>query len=71
MVDRISSLLANVESSDFGLVQKPFLWPIAFPDVLRGGDPNAGFDIVLANPPYVRQEKLDAEDQNSYEGGLP
>ena len=71
LVDRISSLLANVESSDFGLVQKPFLWPIAFPDVLRGGDPNAGFDIVLANPPYVRQEKLDAEDQNSYGETFP
>ena len=71
LVDRISSLLANVESSDFGLVQKPFLWPIAFPDVLRGGDPNAGFDIVLANPPYVRQEKLDAEDQHSYGETFP
>ena len=71
LVDRIRSLLANVESRDFNLVQKPFLWPIAFPDVLRGGDPNAGFDIVLANPPYVRQEKLDAEDQNSYEEAFP
>ena len=71
LVDRISSLLANVESSDFALVQKPFLWPIAFPEVLREGDANAGFDIVLANPPYVRQEKLDAEDQNSYEEAFP
>ena len=71
LVDRISALLANVESSDFALVQKPFLWPIAFPEVLREGDPNAGFDIVLANPPYVRQEKLDAEDQKSYEEAFP
>ena len=71
LVDRISSLLANVESSDFALVQKPFLWPIAFPEVLREGDPNAGFDIVLANPPYVRQEKLDAEDQESYKEAFP
>ena len=72
LVDRISSLLANVESSDFTLVQKPFLWPIAFPNILREGDPNAaGFDIVLANPPYVRQENLDAEDQKAYKEAFP
>ena len=71
LVDRARSLLANIDSSDFALVQKPFLWPIAFPDVLREGDPNAGFDVVLANPPYVRQEKLDAEDQRSYEDAFP
>ena len=47
-------------------MQKPFLWPIAFPEVLREGDLNAGFDIVLANPPYVRMEKLDNEDEQSY-----
>jgi adenine-specific DNA-methyltransferase len=43
--------------------QKPFLWPVNFHEVLEAG----GFDIVLANPPYVRQEKLDAIDQISYE----
>ena len=67
LIDRIGSLLDNVESTDFALVQKPFLWPIAFPEVLREGDSNAGFDIVLANPPYVKHEELDAEDQRSYE----
>ena len=71
LIERIRSLLENVESTDFALVQKPFLWPIAFPEVLREGDPNAGFDIVLANPPYVRQERLDAEDQKSYEEAFP
>ena len=71
LVDRISSLVAKVESSDFALVQKPFLWPTAFPEILRESEPNAGFDIVLANPPYVRQEKLDAEDQKSYQEAFP
>ena len=72
LVDRISSLLTNVESSDFALVQKPFLWPVAFPEILRGGEPNAaGFDIVLANPPYVRMEKIDNEDENSYKEAFP
>ena len=71
LIERIRSLLNDVESTDFALVQKPFLWPIAFPEVLREGDPNAGFDIVLANPPYVRQEKLDPEDQMSYGEAFP
>ena len=71
LVDRARSLLAKVDSRDFALVQKPFLWPIAFPDVLREGDPNSGFDIVLANLPYVRQENLDAEDQRSYGEAFP
>ena len=52
-VDRLQSLLDSVEESDFALVQKPFLWPLAFPEVLREGDGHSGFDIVLANPPYL------------------
>ena len=71
LIDRMRSLLENMESTDFALVQKPFLWPVAFPEVLRESDPNAGFDIVLANPPYVKHEKLDAEDQNSYAEAFP
>ena len=51
LVERVRFLLDNVESNDFALVQKPFLWPIAFPEVLREGDSKAGFDVVLANPP--------------------
>ncbi len=71
LIDRIRSLLEGVESTDFSLVQKPFLWPIAFPEVLREGDPKAGFDIVIANPPYVRMEKLDNEDELSYGEAFP
>ena len=68
---RLRNLLVNVESTDFAMAQKPFLWPIAFPEVLREGDANAGFDIVLANPPYVRMEKLDNEDELSYGEAFP
>ena len=70
-VDRTRSLLHGVESTDFALTQKPFLWPVAFPDVLRQGDPNAGFDIVLANPPYVRMERIDNEDELFYGEAFP
>ena len=70
-VTRLTSLLDDIAGRDFVLVQKPFLWSIAFPEVLREGDTNAGFDIVLANPPYVRMEKLDNEDELSYGEAFP
>lgn len=38
---------------------KPFLWPVLFHEAFQEG----GFDLVLANPPYVRQELISAEDQ--------
>lgn len=33
---------------------KPFNWEEEFPDVFGDG----GFDVVIGNPPYVRQEKI-------------
>lgn len=60
-VAQLEDLLTKLGQEKF--YQKPFLWPVAFPEVFQG----EGFNIVLANPPYVRQEKLDAEDQKSYE----
>ncbi len=72
LIHRMRSLLSDMEDKDFALVQKPFLWPIAFPEVLREGRPQGpGFDIVLANPPYVRMEKLDNEDELSYGEAFP
>ncbi len=34
----------------------PFVWDIAFVEIFEGD--KAGFDIVLGNPPYVRQEMI-------------
>ena len=70
--ERSHERLAKLESTFEGLepeapYQKPFLWPVAFSEVFRHG----GFDIVLANPPYVRQERLAAEDQDVYEEVFP
>lgn len=47
--------------------KKPLLWPVEFPEVFEKG----GFHIVVANPPYVRQESLDPFDQRSYEAAFP
>jgi len=35
-------------------IQIPFLWDFDFADVMASG----GFDVVIANPPYVRQENI-------------
>ncbi len=36
-----------------------FLWEVMFPEVFFADDTDqTGFDIVIANPPYVRQEKI-------------
>jgi hypothetical protein len=34
----------------------PFVWDIAFVEIFEGG--SGGFDIVIGNPPYVRQERI-------------
>lgn len=34
----------------------PFVWDIAFVEIFEGE--KEGFDIVIGNPPYVRQEKI-------------
>jgi type I restriction-modification system DNA methylase subunit len=46
-----------VDSADFD--PHPFDWQAQFPDILNG-TADAGFDIVLGNPPYVRMEFLKA-----------
>ena len=40
----------NCESRPF------FVWEIEFSEIFKGENP--GFDIVIGNPPYVRQEKI-------------
>ncbi|MCB8751199.1 Eco57I restriction-modification methylase domain-containing protein [Planktothrix agardhii] len=44
-----NSIVADPEFSD-----KPFNWETEFPEVFATG----GFDVVIGNPPYVRQELL-------------
>ncbi|HEU5377223.1 MAG TPA: DNA methyltransferase [Ktedonobacteraceae bacterium] len=54
----------------------PFVWDIAFPEILVEG--GQGFDIVLGNPPYLRQENIHTpylknysrEDNKAYKAKL-
>ncbi|MCA3446368.1 MAG: N-6 DNA methylase [Rhodobacter sp.] len=41
-----------IEDSNFAYLNHAFTWETAFPHVFAEG----GFDVVLGNPPYVRQE---------------
>lgn len=43
-----------IEDSNFAYLSHGFRWADAFPDIFAEG----GFDVVLGNPPYVRQELL-------------
>lgn len=43
-----------IEDSSFAYREHGFVWKEAFPEVFAEG----GFDVVLGNPPYVRQELL-------------
>ena len=71
-----------------GLKDVPFVWDIAFVEVftptatlpLAGAGRGGGFDIVIGNPPYVRQERIrdprqahdevTAEDKKAYKAKL-
>ncbi|MCZ4271495.1 N-6 DNA methylase [Maritalea porphyrae] len=43
-----------IEDSNFAHLSHGFSWQTAFPEIFAAG----GFDVVLGNPPYVRQELL-------------
>ena len=44
--------LFNLESN------KPFEWRFAFPEVLDSSGDFVGFDLIIGNPPYIRQEAI-------------
>jgi len=43
-----------IEESNYAYMDHAFNWRDAFPKVFKDG----GFDVVLGNPPYVRQERI-------------
>ena len=54
--------LANAPTS-------PFVWDIAFVEIFS--DDKRGFDIVIGNPPYVRQENIADPKLPREEGAIP
>jgi hypothetical protein len=53
--ERLKELLETLKS---GELRNKFFWEIDFAEVFADG----GFDVVIANPPYVRQEKIAPQD---------
>jgi methylase of polypeptide subunit release factors len=55
-IEQLEEELRELEEQKRNLkIERPFLWNIEFPEIFfdRGG-----FDIIIGNPPYVRQEKI-------------
>lgn len=48
--------------SDRSVAENAFVWEEEFPEVFAQG----GFDVVIGNPPYVRQEMLALEAKNHF-----
>lgn len=51
-----AKVLVCVQDKIRGSSSVPFVWDIAFAEIFSGD--KHGFDIVIGNPPYVRQEKI-------------
>ena len=70
--------LANIKKELNKPEKKPFVWEIDFAEIFSSN--KQGFDIVIGNPPYVRQEKISPpnklknevtlEDRNEYKSKL-
>ena len=57
--EKLPNLSHRIITGD-SVKSKSLDWADAFPDVFAGTNP--GFDIIIGNPPYVRQEDLDEKE---------
>ena len=53
---------------DAGVPQDVVDWRVEFAEVFAA---RGGFDVVVANPPYVRMEKLNKDDETKYKESFP
>ncbi len=59
------------EARALGARERFFHWEIGFPNVWRrlaGAEPEGGFDAIIGNPPYVRQELLGEDIKRALKG---
>ncbi len=55
-IDQIETEIADIENN--ALYRGSFEWRFEFPEVLNEKGEFVGFDAVIGNPPYIRQEEL-------------
>ncbi|AMK15261.1 Eco57I restriction-modification methylase domain-containing protein [Methanobrevibacter olleyae] len=51
-----AKLIDDIKQYEHAEAKPFFIWELEFSEVFKGENP--GFDIVIGNPPYVRQEKI-------------
>jgi len=57
--NEIDKLTAEIEDIESGrLYENALEWRFEFPEVLNDDGDFVGFDIVIGNPPYIRQEEI-------------
>ena len=63
--NEIAKLTAEIEHIESGKIYENALeWRFEFPEVLSDSGDFVGFDVVIGNPPYIRQEEI--KDQKPY-----
>jgi adenine-specific DNA-methyltransferase len=61
----IASLETEIEDVRSNKIyENAFEWRFEFPEVLNGEGDFVGFDVVIGNPPYIRQEEI--KNQKNY-----
>ncbi|MBD2149543.1 class I SAM-dependent DNA methyltransferase [Pseudanabaena sp. FACHB-1277] len=55
-IDKLSAEIEDIESGR--LYENALEWRFEFPEVLNKDGDFVGFDIVIGNPPYIRQEEI-------------
>jgi hypothetical protein len=55
-IDKLTAEIADIESGR--LYDNALEWRFEFPEVLNDDGDFVGFDVVIGNPPYIRQEEI-------------
>ena len=55
-VEQITAKIEDIKSNK--IYENAFEWRFEFPEVLNNDGDFVGFDVVIGNPPYIRQEEL-------------
>ena len=55
-ISKLSAELEAIKSNK--IFENAFEWRFEFPEVLDDGGEFVGFDVILGNPPYIRQEAI-------------
>ncbi|MEG3981254.1 Eco57I restriction-modification methylase domain-containing protein [Microcoleus sp. T3B2] len=61
-IDKLEVEIEEIESGK--IYENAFEWRFEFPEVLNNDGDFVGFDVVIGNPPYIRQSEI--KNQKSY-----